>query len=236
VLVACSHGTGDVTGRRAVQELVAGLAVARPQVQVSEAFVDVQQPEVADVVRTVTDAGERAVVVPLLLSTGYHVEVDIRRAVQGRPAAAAPALGPDDTLAGLLHERLLDVGLTARDSVVLAAAGSSDPGAADAVEAVAETLRHTVSGAVTIGYAASARPTVAEAVARARREHPNRRVVVATYLLAPGYFFRVLGDAGADAVSQPLLRAGAAPDPRLVQLALARYDAAAARLGEQRTG
>src|SRR5947209_9421804 len=94
VLVACSHGTGDVTGRHAVQGLVAGLAVARPQVQVSEAFVDVQQPEVADVVRTVTDAGEQAVVVPLLLSTGYHVEVDIRRAVQGRPAAAAVALGP----------------------------------------------------------------------------------------------------------------------------------------------
>ncbi|MGO1315861.1 MAG: sirohydrochlorin chelatase, partial [Cellulomonadaceae bacterium] len=48
------------------------------------------------------------------------------------------------------------------------------------------------------------------------------RVVVASYLLAPGVFHDRLAGAGADVVSAPL-----APDVRLAQVVLARYDAAA---------
>ena len=230
VLVACSHGTRDVSGRRAVLALVAAVAAARPAVEVREAFVDVQEPAVADVVRAVTDAGRPAVVVPLLLSTGYHVDVDIRAAVEGRTAVAAPALGPDDRLTTLLRERLRERGATNRDAVVLAAAGSSDPAAADAVAEVAKVLRVNDFEPVTIGYAAASRPTVAEAVAAVRREHPGRRVAVASYLLAPGHFHGLLQQAGADVVTEPLLAVDAAPDPRLVELVLARYDAAASGL------
>jgi sirohydrochlorin ferrochelatase len=169
-------------------------------------------------------------VVPLLLSTGYHVDVDIRAAVEGRTAVAAPALGPDDRLTTLLRERLRDCGVTDRDAVVLAAAGSSDPAAADAVAVVAKALRANDFEPVTIGYAAASRPTVAEAVAVARAGHPGRRVAVASYLLAPGHFHGLLQDAGADVVTGPLLEAEAAPDPRLVELVLSRYDAATSRL------
>ena len=48
-------------------------------------------------------AGETAVVVPLLLSVGYHVKVDIARAVKSRPGhPRRRAAGPDPRLAALL--------------------------------------------------------------------------------------------------------------------------------------
>jgi hypothetical protein len=46
-------------------------------------------------------------------------------------------------------------------------------------------------------------------------------VVVAAYLLAPGHFASRLADAGADAVTDPLL-----PDDRVAAVLLDRYDAA----------
>ncbi len=47
------------------------------------------------------------------------------------------------------------------------------------------------------------------------------RVVVAAYLLAPGHFASRLTEAGADAVTAPLL-----PDERVAAVLLDRYDAA----------
>ncbi len=230
VLVACAHGTRDVRGRRLVGALVAAVADARAGLGVETAFVDVQPPTVDDVVRRATAEGGRAVVVPLLLSSGYHVGVDVAAAVKGRAAEAAGALGPDDRLTAVLLDRLTAQGLGAGDVVVVAAAGSSDPRAADDVGQVARAVRVHHAGPVLVGYGASARPSVAEAVAAARAEHPGRRVVVAAYLLAPGHFHRRLLGCGADAVAAPLLSEGEPADPRIVQVVLDRYDAAAARL------
>ena len=95
-LVACSHGTRDIAGRRVVDDLRSAVAAARPGLRIVEAYVDVQQPELSDVL---SDVGG-AVVVPVLLSSGYHVHVDIAAAI----AAAGPevrmtaALGPDPAL------------------------------------------------------------------------------------------------------------------------------------------
>jgi sirohydrochlorin ferrochelatase len=65
-------------------------------------------------------------------------------------------------------------------------------------------------------------PTVPDAVA-AVREAGAERVVVASYLLAPGHFHDKLAGAGADVVTAPLL-----PDDRIAAVLLARYDAAVA--------
>ena len=117
VLVACAHGTRESAGRRAVRQLVDAVREHRPALVVRQAFVDVQEPTVEDVVREVTDAGGRAVVVPLLPSAGYHVAVDIGDAIRGRRAAAAPALGPDNRLTDLLHQRLGEARLRADDVI-----------------------------------------------------------------------------------------------------------------------
>ena len=121
VLIGCSHGTSDLTGRDVIRALLDDVRAARPDLDVREAFVDVQQPEVADVVTSVVDPSATeaspgaessgssvadgaqpgdAVVVPLLLSAGFHVSVDVAAAVEdrgpgaGRAAASTP-LGPD---------------------------------------------------------------------------------------------------------------------------------------------
>ena len=105
-LIACSHGTRFEEGREAVRALVDEVRTLLPDVRVEQAFVDVEEPEVGDVVARVAADGP-AVVVPLLLSTGFHTEVDIARAVAPFPhVVKAPALGPHDLLALVLEARL----------------------------------------------------------------------------------------------------------------------------------
>lgn len=225
VLVGCSHGTDDLGGREAIRSILADVAATRPGLRVREAFVDVQVPEVAAVVAdALAEQRGGVVVVPLLLSVGFHVKVDVAAAVDRPGAVASGPLGPDPRLVDVLVERLHDAGLAADDSVVLAAAGSTDPAAALAVEAVAAGLADRLTQPVTIGYGAGAEPRVPAAVAAARADlPPGGRVVVASYLLAPGYFYDRVREAGADVVSTPL-----APDPRLAEIVLDRYDAVAA--------
>lgn len=225
VLVGCSHGTDSHAGRAAIRSILDGVRAARPDLDVREAFVDVQHPEIAQaVVDAVDQPGASAVVVPLLLSVGFHVRVDIAGAVDGAPAVAAVPLGPDERLVDVLADRLAEAGLRDDDAVVLAAAGSTDPGAAVAVEAVAAGLAARIGRTVGIGYGAGATPRVPDAVAAARASGAPR-VVVAAYLLAPGFFHDRVLAAGADVVTAPL-----APDDRLVAVVLDRYATATAEL------
>jgi sirohydrochlorin ferrochelatase len=247
IMIACAHGTSNAQGAAEVNALRDAIAALRPGLDVREAYVDVQQPDLVDVVAglpEVPGAGgvagpaPSAVVVPLLLSVGYHVKVDIARAVKSRPGtlAAAP-LGPDPRLAALLDQRLREAGVTDNDAIVLAAAGSSNPNAALSVEKLAEQLGALRSNRIEPAYGASAKPSVPEAVAMLREEAAGGagagesagavdlggRVVIASYLLAPGYFHDQLAKAGADLVTAPLL-----PSPVLAEIALERFDAALA--------
>ena len=197
---------------------------ARPELDVRESYVDVVDPSVTDVVATL--AGP-AVLVPVLLSTGYHVSVDLPRvaAAAAAPATVAAPLGPDPVLVALACRRVREVAGEAYDALVLAAAGSSDPAAARAVEQAGAALSELTGRPVRPGYASAAQPRVAEAVDQLRRDgYP--RVVVCRYLLAPGYFAdRVGADAaraGAAAISEAL-----GDDPELATLVLRRYDSVA---------
>jgi sirohydrochlorin ferrochelatase len=237
ILIACAHGTSSPSGAAEVDALRDGIAALRAGLDVREAYVDVQDPELPSVVEHLP-AGESAVVVPLLLSVGYHVKVDIARAVRSRPdtLAAAP-LGPDPRLAALLDQRLREAGATDNDAVILAAAGSSNARASLNVEELAGALRALRPNRIVAAYGASARPSVPEAVAMLREEAAGGagagqsagavavggRVVIASYLLAPGFFHDQLAKAGADLVTEPLL-----PSPVLAEIALERYDAALA--------
>ncbi|MFP3461983.1 CbiX/SirB N-terminal domain-containing protein [Arthrobacter globiformis] len=251
ILIACAHGTSNAQGAAEVNALRDAIAALRPGLDVREAYVDVQQPDLVDVVAGLPQAsgapqtggdaqaaGVSAVVVPLLLSVGYHVKVDIAKAVKSRPGTVAAApLGPDPRLAALLDQRLREAGVTDNDSIVLAAAGSSNPNAAVSVEELAGQLRALRSNRIVPAYGASAKPSVPEAVAMLREEAAGGagagesaggvsvggRVVVASYLLAPGFFHDQLAKAGADLVTEPLL-----PSPVLAEIALERYDAALA--------
>jgi sirohydrochlorin ferrochelatase len=216
-LIAAAHGTADPRGIRAVHELVRLMARRRPDVPVSLGFVDVDVPALPGLVGRVVADSNQAVVVPLLLSSGYHVYVDIAAEVDRRPGQvqATPALGPDPVLADVMADRLGD--LTRVDRVVMAAAGSSDPRALADCTQTASLLSARINRPVDVGYVSGAGEHVASVLART----PGR-VAVATYLLAPGFFAdRIHRLSGHRPVSPPL---GA--DPRIATLALHRYQSA----------
>ena len=228
-LLAVSHGTSSPTGAAAVAALVEAVAAVDGAPRVEPAFVDVQQPDVPTTLAAVGN-GLPVVVVPLLLSAGFHVHVDLREAADEAEAAGqevriAGAMGPDDRLVAVLARRLEEAGLREDDAVVLAAAGSSDSRALDDCETVAKALSTHLRRPVTLSYISAAKPRVAAAVAAAREE--GRRVVVASYLLAPGYFADLAAEAGGDVTTEPLLTAEGPVPPELVALVLDRYRAAA---------
>jgi sirohydrochlorin ferrochelatase len=195
----------------------------------------------------------RCVVLPLLLTAAYHSKTDIpaqlAAALAARPgldAVSAGTLGPHPLLLAALERRLREEGVAVDDaatraatSVVLAAAGSSDSAAnATIAQLAARWARERGWRAVLPAYASAAGPRPAEAVLALRDARAGSgpgtgpgvradRVVVATYLLAPGYFADKISDAalgaGADVVGGVL---GAAPE--VADVVLDRYLAAAA--------
>lgn len=163
-----------------------------------------------------------AVVVPLLLSAGYHVNVDVAAAVQSADPGIrrARALGPDGVLADVMAERLDRAGL-ADHAVVLAAAGSSDNRAVRDVEQAADDLSRLIARDVVAAYASAAEPRVGDAASALAAQ--GRRVAVASYVMAPGFFYDRLREVPADLHTPPLL-----PHPAIVDLVLRRYDEAVA--------
>jgi sirohydrochlorin ferrochelatase len=237
ILIACSHGTSSEAGRAAIREIIAGAQALLPDVRIVPAFVDVEHPQIDEVVATHTPAPSpssdddpagsplAAVVVPLLLSTGYHTRVDIARAVKaadGR-AVVTPPLGTHPLVAQLIVRRLHDAGADADDAVVLSAAGSSDPASAEDVRVVADAVSDLWGAEIAVGFAASAEPLLPEALASA--QHTGRRTVAASHVLAPGHFAQVIGRAGFDVVTEPL-----GPDDALAAVVAARYLAAVSGL------
>jgi sirohydrochlorin ferrochelatase len=202
-LLAVAHGTRSASGRRQIRDLAATIARRRPDLDVRLSYVDVQRPRVAEVVAGMHDA----VVVPLLLSAGYHVRVDIAEAVAGTGIPVARTLGPDQVLLESLTRNL-----PGADAVVLAAAGSADPSWRASIHQMAARVGAHVA------YASGSDPKVADVVADLRRRGA-RRVAIAAYLLADGLFYRTLRRAGGDFVTPPLCL-----DPAVAGLALCRYE------------
>lgn len=213
-LVCCSHGTDSLEGRAVVAN-IARRAAEILDVPFAETFVDVQQPQVGAVVAALPGP---SIVVPLLLSPGFHTQVDIGRAVASRDdSVAAATLGPHSMLAQILAERVLAAGEC--DAVVLAAAGSSRPEAAACVREMRDALAELLSVPVSVGFAYGSTPRVADAVTQARADGAHR-VVTASYVLAPGHFANLVAAAGANAVTEPI-----GTDPRIADIVAERYRA-----------
>ena len=224
-LIAISHGTASPAGQAAVAALVEAVAAALPDVHVLLGHVDVQQPDVAASLAALAP-DERAVIVPLLLSAGYHVRIDLREQSAGHDVAISPALGPDPRLVEVLAARLAAVEPAAEDAVVLAVAGSSDDRANEDCRATARMLAERLDRDVSVGFLAAAEPRLGPAVRAAR--DGDRRAVVANYLLAPGYFHDLaVRLADGSPVARPLLDDDPPAQP-LVDLVVDRYRASAA--------
>jgi sirohydrochlorin ferrochelatase len=178
MLVTVAHGTRHPTGNDVARSLteLAGERLGMPAVT---SYVELSSPLFADVMSELTEA---AVVVPLLLSTGYHVTVDLPRAV-GRapvPVTLGASLGPDAALAAAQADRLREAGAEPGQPVVMVAAGSQDPAAMPDLERATALLAAAWDGPVTLATLSGPGPRPAE-VAR-----PGD--AVSPYLLAPGHF------------------------------------------------
>jgi sirohydrochlorin ferrochelatase len=236
-LVAVAHGSRDPRAAATIGEL---LSVVRSRaagrgvggLDVRPAFLGHSAPSLSQVLGAVGAEHDACVVVPLLLTAAYHGKTDIpalladaRTALPRLDVRYAGTLGPDPLLLAALGRRLAEAGgvssasgaSRAGTSVVLAAAGSSDPAANATIAALA--ARWQADGGwrrVVPAYASAASPSPGEAVRALAGSGPLARsgpVVVASYLLAPGYFADQIRDtalaAGALAVSGAL---GAAPE------------------------
>jgi len=222
-LLAVAHGSRHPAATATITALVRQVERLAPVLDIQIAYVQHAEPSLADALDA---TGPDVVIVPLLLSTGYHLTTDIAGAATAidtaitatglGPRVAGP-LGPDPLLVTALTMRLGEAGVPAGIPVVLAAAGSSDPQAAEEIEAQANLLASELGVPVIVGYAAAGRPTVSEAVADLRMR-ASRPVAVATYLLAPGQFHDRVVQSGADWVTAPL-----GDHPAVAALIIDRY-------------
>ncbi|MBG0830867.1 sirohydrochlorin chelatase [Planomonospora sp. ID67723] len=235
-LVAVAHGSRDPRAAATVESLMEAVRLARPEVPVRAAYLDHAAPTLAGALSELTEA----VVLPLLLTEAYHSRVDIPGAL-AEASARRPrlrvrrgtTLGPHPLLIDALERRLAEAGVAAGDpgtAVVLLSAGSSDHRANATVAGIARRWAGRGWWSVSAAYASAAAPTPEDEVRRLLAAGAPR-VVVAPYLLAPGYFAdktrAAALAAGAEVVADVL---GAAPEVSAVLLE--RYEQAL-RTGER---
>jgi sirohydrochlorin ferrochelatase len=180
----------------------------RPRLNVELGFVDVLLPTVEDVLDSVRS---NTILVPTLLSSGYHVRTDIPRAARKR-AVITRHLGPDPLLTRALVDRLAAArgSSVAGAPVALVSAGSSDPAARVELATAAADL-------------ASALGVPVRPATLSDTDLDLHDVEVASYLLTEGTMadslaLRAAAD-GALVVGAPL-----ASHPAVAELIVARYD------------
>jgi sirohydrochlorin ferrochelatase len=219
VLLAVAHGSRDATAQQTVRSIAGRAAGLAPGTEVRTAFVQNAEPSLA---QALTAAGSRhVVIVPLLLSAGYHLSQDIGETAARAGVPVAAPLGPGPGLVPALAGRLRAAGTPPGTPVVLAAAGSTDPRAAGDARNQAALLASHLQAPVLAAFASAGRPTVGEAVA-ALAARTGGPVAVASYLLAPGVFAGRLRASGAAWVSDPL-----GDHPAVAGLVIERFRAAA---------
>ncbi len=164
-LLAVAHGSRNPAAADVIGALARQIRRLAPMLDVRVAFIGHAEPSLP---AQLGAAGSNAVVVPLLLSSGYHLTADITGAASSAGALVAGPLGPDELLLTALTARLAEAGVPDGTPVVLAAAGSSDPAAADDVRKQADLLAGRLGVPVLGAFATAAQPTVPEAVAELR--------------------------------------------------------------------
>jgi len=217
-LLAVAHGSRNQAAADVVNTLARQVRRLAPFIDVHVAFIGHAEPSLS---AGLGGAGSNPVIVPLLLSAGYHLSADIAGAATAAGARVADPLGPDELLLTALTARLTEADVPARTPVVLAAAGSSDPAGAADVRKQADLLAERLGAPVVGAFAAAVPPSVPEAVAELR-DRTGQPVAVASYLLAPGHFQDLLQESGADWVTEPL-----GGHPALAGLVIDRYRTAA---------
>ena len=221
-LVVVAHGTRNPVGNH-VAARIAELTGERCATDAEVSYVELCEPLLGTVLSRPVEGA--TVVVPLLLTTGYHIRVDVPAAVAGAygPTTLTVPLGPDPLLAGAQVERLVQAGARRGQAVTMVAAGSNDPAALPDLQRAADLLSGAWGGPVRLATLGGlgARP---EDVVR-----PGD--AVSPYLLAPG-FFATRCAAVARAAGGAVVADVIGVHERVVELVAARYRVGAERVAE----
>jgi sirohydrochlorin ferrochelatase len=202
-LVLAAHGSSDPGFAVTMGALADAVAVLRPGLEIRVGYLEHGTATLAEV------CDPEAIVVPALLTNGYHAHIDVPTRA-GRARIAAP-LGPDPRLALAMADRLREAGWRGEHPVVLAAAGSVDERALDDARAAARALARELDVTVRTGFIGSGEPRLDDLDGAA----------VATYLIGPGRFADLVASQRAAVTAAPL---GA--HPLLARIILDRFDAA----------
>jgi sirohydrochlorin ferrochelatase len=172
-----------------------------PDVTVRIGFLDHALPRLRAV------ATPDSIVVPVLLTSGYHVRRDIPSRLPAGAQVTAE-IGPDPRIAGLLARRVRAAGWDGVGSVAIAAAGSADPHAIADVHLMAAQLGSALGTEVDAVFVGSGPTRLIDCTAP----------TVVSYLLAPGRFADRIAAHPATIVTGPI---GA--DPVLAEIVAERY-------------
>lgn len=200
-----AHGTRRPKGVALIGDIADQVGVLLNRA-VQTAFIDVLGPTPSEVLASAAISDRPAIVVPAFLSRRYHVHTDLpaHAAASGHPdVTVAAALGPSRHIVRIVAVQMAKSGWCPGDSVILAAAGTSDPAACGDLRTTARLLSELTGSPVRLAFVATGNPSMHAAVANARIGSRSR-VVVASYLLADGLFQERLRNCGADLVSDPL--------------------------------
>jgi sirohydrochlorin ferrochelatase len=200
-LVLAGHGSRDPRFAEVMTRLAEQVRRRLPDVAVRIGFLDHALPRLRGV------ATSDCIVVPVLLTSGYHVRRDIPSRLPAGAQVTAP-IGPDPRIAALLARRVHAAGWDGAGPVALAAAGSADPHAIADVQRMAGQLGGVLGTEVDAVFVGSGPTRLGDCAAP----------TVVSYLLAPGRFADRVASHRATTVIGPI---GA--DPVLAEIVADRY-------------
>lgn len=196
-LIIAGHGTRDPQGAAAAFALVELVRELLPGVRVSAGFVELTQPTIEESLsEALAEGATSAVVVPLMIGAGGHVQADIPEAIAAGRREHGQAtvvytrhLGAPANLIDAVHQRIRTAAeqwTPAQTCVVLVGRGCSVTEAnADHVR-LARVLEETGGYAQVIpGFIQVAKPSVGQALTAAY-QGGARQIVVQPHYLFPG--------------------------------------------------
>ncbi|WP_410589542.1 sirohydrochlorin chelatase [Amycolatopsis sp. lyj-23] len=239
-LVAVAHGSRDPRSAATVRALVDVVRTRAPGTAVHESFLDLSEPLVTDVLRSLYAVGHRtAVVVPLLLGSAFHARVDLPALIEdvvsscpGFVVRTSDVLGADPALEAVALDRLGAAPQRRGTGVIVSAVGSSNAAANAVVASLASRWEERLGVPVSEAFASAAQPDI-PAAAAALRTRGARHLVVASWFLAPGLLPDRIARLAREADPQAFIAEPLADDPRVADVVVARYACAVSGLLRQ---
>lgn len=195
IVLIVGHGSREVAANEQFEQLVAGYAHRRPDLELRHGYIELARPSLGEALESLPANSSEVTLLPLFLFAAGHVKNDIPLALTAarrlRPQAsftAARALGVHHELVELLLERAAEVlpiepDDARRTAVIVVGRGSSDPDANGDFCKLARLLAEARPFRwVLPAFVGITQPRLAETLELAARSRPERLLVVPHFL------------------------------------------------------